>query len=521
MKLTNVLYTMLVNSMFFALFFALAASVSAYKDKKKDTYRKALIFAYLILGIQHARPIFSPTSGALCDPYRLPDLHIVEFLNATMPSPPGSKCRLQGFPMVDGPNVIQVWRVRASPLPELTGRPSLESEEELNGVVDPQEIAIRQVTDPGMAVERPLLPELTIPLERHPIVYSIRPMRDPPYPETVRRAIRRQRYIEDLETRIQEVRADPTLMLVRGTLDSLIRELRRVRGPRHRPAPIMSRPPVRPVQDLFVPEDVRRANRLEHYIEELERRIHNLRNESRSTPDRGTLDSLMHELRGARAARDRQDLVARANFSPNVSSNASLGPGRHVTQMVFRGIQQINASNPTIVTPQIHREAVRAVIEDPATDDSTTPNLIAEDTRGRSDRAFTEEPTTDDTSSLDSASEEEIRPDIQSPLAAALPHSIPEHDATLDQNDPASQRHLGSEDSIGATPLRSVPDHDATLDQTDPVPQRQLVSEDTIGAAPLRSVPDHDGTLDQTNLATQPHLGSEDTTRGEATGTME
>ena len=467
MKLTHVLYTMLINFMFFAL----AASMSAYKDKKKDTYRKALIFACLILGIQHARPVFYPTSGALCDPYRLPDLHIVEFLNAIMPSPPGKNCLL---PMMDGPNVIQVWHIRATPLPDLTGRLNLESEEELNGVVDPQEIVIRQVTDDRMAVERPLLPELTIPLERLPIVYSIRPAPDPPHPETLRRAIRRQRYIEDLETRIQEVRADATLMLVRGTLDSLTRELRRVRGPRHRPAPIVSQPPVRHVQDLFEPEDVRRANRLQYYIEGLERRIHHLRNEPRSTPDRGTLNSLMHELRGARAARDRQDLVARANFSPNATSDASLGPGRHVTQMVFRGIQRINASNPTIVTPQIHREAIRALIEDPATEDITTSNPFAEETPGRGDGAFTEEPPANETSSLDSASEEEIPPDTQPPIAAVLLRSVPDYNANLDQTGPASQRQLGSEETIAAAFPRSVPNHNDILHQTDPSPSPTL-----------------------------------------------
>ena len=480
MKLIDVLYTMLLQFMLFAL----AASVSAYKDKKKDTYRKALIFAYLILGLQHARPIIYPTSGALCDTYRLPDLHIVEFFNAITPNSPRKNCLL---PMMNEPNVIQVWHVRALPLPGLTGRPNFESEEELNGEMESQEVVIRQVTDPGMAVERPLSPELTTPLERqetdpgmavesplspeltiplepHPIVYSIRPQRDPPYPETVRRAVRRQRYIEnleiriqeiradleDLEIRIQEVRANPTRMLLRSTLDSLTRELGRVRGTRHRPAPILSQPPVRHVQDLFETEDERRANRLQYYIEGLERRIDNLRNAPTLTPDGSTLDSLMHELHGARVARDRLDLIARANFSPNLSSNASLGPDRHVTQMVFRGIQHINALNPIIVTPQIDIEAIRAVIEGPATEDITLSNPFAEETRGRGDGAFTEEPPTNENSSLDSASEEEIQPDTQHPLTAALPGSVPHHDATLEETDPATQPHLGSEDTTHA-----------------------------------------------------------------------
>lgn len=475
---------------------------------------------------------------------------------------------------MDGPNVIHVWHVRARPLPELVGRPPLESEQELSGVVVPQETVIRRdtehrlsegrpqvtanehSTDTRIAVEGPLLPDFTILLPRHPPVYSRRPVRGPPDPEAVLRAVRRQRYIEDLERRIQEVGADPNLMLVRGTLNSLIQELRRVGGPRHRLAPVISRPPVLPVQDLPVPENVRRANRLQYYIEELERRIHNLRAEPTLPPDRGTLDRLMHELRGARAVRDRQGpitslrpavpafqgqpqnnrtyqpstpiqntvvgseprpggrpemrrfgvpgpetegrlnsvdrlhrlannnlqnyirdiqsrsdildvgafhttvdaftslfqglTITRVNLAPTASLIASLGPARHVTQGLFRDIQQINASNPTIVTPQIHREAIRAVIEDPETDNSTTPNSISEESHGRGDRVVSEGPILDDTSSLYYTSGEENQPHTQQPISAAPLRSVPDHDATLDQTDPAAQRHPRSEDTTRA-----------------------------------------------------------------------
>lgn len=494
MKLIQVLYTMLCNLMFLAL----AASISAVQDKKKDTYRKALICACLILEIQHARQFFNPTSGALCDTYHLPDLQLTEFLDSITPSPYRKNCLL---PIMDGPNVIQVWRIRATPLPDLTGPLSLETEEELNGAVEPQEIVIRQVTDPrfpnltarpnlepreelneamdpqeivdrqvpdpSMAVQRHRLPEHPMRLERRPLMYSIRRRRDSAYPESVGVAARRQRYIENLETRIQhethiqELRANLALTVVRGLLERLTREFG---------------------------EHVHQANRPQQYTERIERirRLsHDLLYALTLTTERGTLDSLIHELNGARADRDRQDLVALANVSPNVSSNASLGPARHVTQMVFRGIQHINASYPTIVTPQIHREATRAVIEGPATEDVTLSNLSAEHTRGRDDDAFTEEPTTND-----------------SP-------------------DPATQPGLGFEATFGAALLGSLITHHATQEEIHPAIQARLGSETPDRPALLGSAPHQDTTQEETDPVTQPELGSEDTAHPEATGTLE
>lgn len=47
------------------------------------------------------------------------------------------------------------WRVRETPLPERLGLPRLESEQELNGVVEPQETLIQRDTEHRLRFGRP------------------------------------------------------------------------------------------------------------------------------------------------------------------------------------------------------------------------------------------------------------------------------------------------------------------------------------------------------------------------------
>ena len=49
----------------------------------------------------------------------------------------------------------------------------------------------------------------------------------------------------------------------------------------------------------------------------------------------------------------------------------------------------------------------------------------------------------------------------QHPLSAPLPGSVPHHDATQEETDPATQPHLGSEAPVAPAHQGSVPDHDA------------------------------------------------------------
>ena len=536
-------------------------------------------------------------SGPLRDPYRLSDPPIMEYPDSIMPSAPGKSCLLSKLPMMDEPIVIQVWHVRRTPLPELLGVPRIESEQELNGVVESQQTTIRRDTEHRLRMGRPrwttnefptegrlgrrlpLLPMLahqlpvfhmpppplppreTLPdhpgpealrlalrhgrlrymenLERRieevradttlmlvrgtldnvmqefhqargarhrqPRIASRPPVQDPPVPENVRQANRLPRYIEDLERRIEEVRADPTLMLVRGRLDNLMQEFHQARGARHRQPRIASRPPV---QDPPVPENVREANRLPRYIEDLERRIEEIRAEPTLTSVRGTVDSLMHELRGARATRDRPappaiplpavptsqdelqnneiDVIVLGDDTVGVMSSVNRlhhlatenlrNPITLVTQRLLGDIQRLlgdvqntNASTPTFVRPQSHREATRAVIEGPGMDGNTSPDPSSEEeVDGTGDRAVTEGPKTDDTHRSNPTSEEEIRPDTQHPIAAALLTSVPDYDTTLDQAGPAAQSHPVSDETIRAEATRQTAAFYTEMGRSDP-----------------------------------------------------
>ncbi|KAL9136841.1 MAG: hypothetical protein Q9175_001944 [Cornicularia normoerica] len=510
--------------------------------------------------LQHAQLDGYPMSGALRDPYRLPDLLIIELLDAIMAAAPEKLWLPSKVSAMDQPDVIQIWRIREIPLPERLGLPPRESEQQLSGEVEPQETLIRRDTEHRLREGGPqerMNEFVTVPRDglgrpfRHPRVFSTQPVRDTPDPEAIRSQERRQRYIEDLGRRIQEVRTDLTVMLVRGTLDNLMQDFRQARGSRHWQAPVVSRPPVRAP---LVPENVRQANRLQHYIEDIQSRIHDLRAEPILSPVRGRLDSLMHELRRARGARERLGPVAslrpaaptaqpqvqnpidqlpvpientavgfepRPRMTPdmwrsgmavqgpdrvevmnvvdslhhlvmenvqnhlsayrNRSGNRdfqainrdghvsnslsqglniiranvatdSLGPAHRITQRLLRNIQNINASVPIIVTPRTHGEANRAVIENLATDDNANSN---------------------------STSEEEVQPNTQHPIAAAILRSVPDHDPTLDQADPAAQRHLEPEETIGAEDTRQTAPFHTEIGRSDPDPDAHVQGEPT------------------------------------------
>ena len=396
---------------------------------------------------------------------------------------------------------------------------------------------------------------------RNPVAYSRQPMRDRPDPEVGSFPVRRQRDIENLERRIQEVRTDPALTLVHGTLENLMRELGQARGARHGQAPIASQPPIL-IQDPPLPENVRHANRLRSYIEDLERRIHDLRTEPTLAPVRGALDTLMHKLRGARAERDRLGPIAslhavvptaqgqlqnnQTNQLPTPIQNTAVGfepiPGRprvmhemgrsgltvqvpytievtdfldrlhrlvpenlrnqlqdlhtrrqalefRITQRLFRNIRSINTSTPTIVTPQIHGGADCVVIDGPAMDDSINSDSISAEGFHGGNRAVIEGPITDDVSRPNPNSEEAIQPETQHPIAAALLCSVSEHDATLNQIDPAAQRRLESEDTFRTEATRQTAAFYNEMGRSDPT-TNVYVQEIQIGddAAPINTL---------------------------------
>lgn len=332
--------------------------------------------------------------------------------------------------------------------------------------------------------------------QRQALVVSRPPVtiQDRPVPEDVRRADRLQRYIEDLERRIHDLRTEPTLDPVRGRLDSLIHELRGARIARDRlppnanlhpavptaqdqlqniqttqlPNPIQNtaeefepRPRVTTVQGPITAETINAVDRLYRLAtENLERHLRHLQNrhDVLNTQTFAAISDIFNTL-----------LQRLATRRANLVLTASLGPAHPITQTLLCNVQNINASTPTIVTPQIHGEASRAIIEGVATDDNTSSTPTSEEeVHGAGDRAFIEGPTIDEASSSDLDSEMPL--ETQHPIAAAILQSVSDHDATLDLPDPVAQRHPESNDTVRAEATRQTAAFYNDLDRSDSAP---------------------------------------------------
>ena len=91
----------------------------------------------------------SPMSGALPDPYyQLPNLSKMDYHDAITPNTSGKAYSLPILPVMDEPDVVQVWINHGNNAgPERTGSPPLESEEELRGEVESAEEVMRLETE--------------------------------------------------------------------------------------------------------------------------------------------------------------------------------------------------------------------------------------------------------------------------------------------------------------------------------------------------------------------------------------
>ena len=476
----------------------------------------------------------------------LPEASSMEYLDIIFPSTAKQSCLLPKLPMTDAPDVIQVWRVRGNPLPERMGRPPLETEEELRGEVESPEEVIRRDTERRLQMGRSQQttnqsgPELTLegdidrlmtvarPLPRMPPVFNRRLVQDSPGLEPGSLAVRRQIHIEGLESRIQEVRIDATLMLVRGTLDILIRQLRRASGDRRRRTLIASRPTF---QHRPVPDNLGRALELQQHIEDLERRIHELRTEPTSSPERGTLDSLLHELRGARATRDRLPPIAvlhhavpTSQFRPQNNQANRFGipipntaeavePRRRVimgsamtvrnpdTRAVMDSIDRLDrlANNhlQTHLRDAWNRSDVLVVPASATTVDAfndlfqrltatrvraSTPTIVTPQIQTQANRAVIEGPATNDHTDPNLMSEEDIHEGGNRPVTrgpSANDNLTP--DPTLEEDIPPE-----TQNPIAAALLRSLPDYEANLQQADPAARRHIDSEESLRADAIR-----------------------------------
>lgn len=424
------------------------------------------------------------TSGAFSDPYQLPGIWDMDYRSAIMPSTAGKSRLPPRLPMVDGLGVIQVWHVRANPLPERTGRPRLESEAELRGEVESPEEIIRRDTEHRLAIGR--AQQERTQLERRRT--DERDANDQLIPRQISQHETQieglGRRIFDLAGRIQDIRTERTLLLIRGTLDNLVRELRGTSRDRRLRRPI--------------PQNAREANILQQYfahIATLERQVHGLyfvyteppvRDTLEAEPDSGVLVRVGPTVRrpDTRAILDPVQIIDRLtsddlrthlpnvwNPSDTLSVHASPTTTDAFNQLYQRLIAtRVNASTPTTVASQTDGAADRGAIEDPATDDNIGPNPVSEEISEGPGSVVTEGPTIDDTSDANPASEEDLQPDTRNPIAAALLRSVPDHDTDLEQADPAAQRHLESEEGVNAEAVRLTADFYTEMGNSDPAP---------------------------------------------------
>ncbi|CAD6565612.1 MAG: hypothetical protein ASARMPRED_007375 [Alectoria sarmentosa] len=493
--------------------------------------------------LEHAQLDGYPMSGTLRNPHRLLDIPIMEFLNAMLPSAPKKSYLLPKLPMMDEPNVIQVWHVRERPLPERMGRPRLESEQELSGEVELQETMIRRDTRYRLREGRPRRLELmnesdpdyeseaetlTIPL-RNPVAFSRRQAGDRPYPEVGSSPMRRQRDVENLGGRIQEVRTDPALTLVHGMLEIMMRELGQARGGRHRRAPIASQSPIL-IPDPPLPEVVRHANRLRSHIEGLERRIHDLRTEPSLDPVRGALDSLMHDLRGARAERDRLGPISslhavvpnaqgqlqnnQTHQLPTPIQNTAVGfepiRGRpramHEMGRFGLTVQVPNTVEIMNLSDRLHRLAGRnlrnqlqdlrtlpqaievlahlinqRLLQNIRNVNTSTPTIVTPQIHRGANRVEIEGPALDDSISSDPISAGGVHGGNRAVIEGPITDDTPRPNSNSEEAIQPEIQH-----PIAAALLCSVPEHDANLNQIDSAAQRRLEHENTLRAEATR-----------------------------------
>ena len=546
-----------------------------------------------------------PFSVALRNSCNVSDLSIIKFIDAITPAAPDKFWLRSKIPAAHQPDLIQVWHVRERALPEIMGMPRFESEQELNGGVEQQQTVIEsldgEVEQQGRLLgrdteQRPVerapprriltLNINTVPRDEsgrspgHPLELSIPPVRDTSGPDA------HQRSIEELEGRFQEVRSDPSLVLVYYSLDILLQLYDQAIWASHRQAPIVSRPPVRASSvPANVPENVHYAGRLRHYIWLLNEQIEDLQGQIQDTNFIHVgrrihvgqrIENVRHQLRTARAALERLGPIAslrsadelhptpntamifeptptpiqirlmgferipilnRNPFNRNTAmgfeprqmatpgmrrssmavrapvtmngveefhrivmqylesrlgaflggsvaqdveafdrdmtalrrvlqglsmvradlATASLGSAHPTTQRMLLYVQTVNSSTPTIATPQVHRQAHRAVIESLAAgDDDNAISFAGVEVHGGSNRSINEGSTTDVISSPYSTAEEDVQPHTQHHNAAERESSLPDHDSIVDQADSAAQRSLELEDLVHVEATRQT-----------------------------------------------------------------
>ena len=239
-----------------------------------------------------------------------------------------------------------------------------------------------------------------------------RPEARPPLPFIVCYAMTLQQYIADLETRINDFRADEENLPTHDTLDSLRIKLRKAKHRLDRLPPIHDLP-------LLVPSS---RGRLQlHEIPRISNA--NVAAEPEPRP---------RILRGVGIIED----------SPDIPAVQRSGTTRDSFSQLFQGhpTRHVSASTPTIIAPQTHREANPTVIEDLTADDNTNPGHVSEEgLEEGGNRTITEGTSTDGSSNPNPTQEDKVRPDTRNPIAVAPPPSPPHCDPDLEHADSVAQ----------------------------------------------------------------------------------
>ena len=238
----------------------------------------------------------SSFSDALYNPCNESDLSIMTFIDAITPVAVDKQWLRSRMRAAYQPDTIQVWHVRERALPALMGMPEFETEQEMEGGVEQRQTVVEtldgEVEQQGPAVggdteQRPVErapPRTVITMNittasrdgagrspGHPLEMSIPHLRDTSGPDA------RRRFFEGLDARFQELRREPSLVLVYYSMDLLLQLYNQATWASHRQAPIVSRPPVRASSvPANVPENVTYAGRLRCYIRLLNDQIERL-----------------------------------------------------------------------------------------------------------------------------------------------------------------------------------------------------------------------------------------------------
>ena len=320
----------------------------------------------------------SPFSDALHNPCNESNLSIMTFIDAITPVAVDKQWLQSRMRAARQPDTIQVWHVRERALPALMGMPEFETEAEMDGEVEPQQTDV-ETLDGEVEQQGPLVGGDTEqrPVERapprtvitmnittasrdgtgrspgHPLEVSLSPVRDTSGPDA------RQRYFERLEARFQELRREPSLVLVYYSMDILRQLYGQAIRATHRQAPIVSRPPVQASSvPANVPENVTYAGRLRCYIrllnermEDLQRQIQNpsLIHVGRRIEVSRRFENLRHQLRTGRAALERLGPIASSRsvdeLHPTPDTAMVLAPTPTPVQVRLTGFERMPSGN--------------------------------------------------------------------------------------------------------------------------------------------------------------------------------